>query len=71
MMKINPRLGLIDCNRWSWQGSKCLFMELPEEELQTQRGLTGELKFRTEHPFRFRNRLQSVRNPTLCKQCSV
>lgn len=30
-------IGCIDCNRWSWQGSKRLFMELPEEDLQALR----------------------------------
>jgi hypothetical protein len=27
-------IGCVDCNRWSWQGSKRLFMELPEEDVQ-------------------------------------
>jgi hypothetical protein len=31
-------IGCSDCNRWSWQGSKRLFMELPEEDLQALRG---------------------------------
>jgi hypothetical protein len=31
-------IGCFDCNRWSWQGSKRLFMELPEEDLQALRG---------------------------------
>jgi hypothetical protein len=26
-------IGCIDCNRWSWEGSKHLFMELVEEDL--------------------------------------
>ena len=26
-------IGCIDCNRWSWEGSKDLFMELVEEDL--------------------------------------
>jgi hypothetical protein len=26
-------MGSIDCNRWSWEGSKRLLMELPEEDL--------------------------------------
>jgi hypothetical protein len=30
-------IGCIDCNRWSWEGSKRLFMELPEEDLQALR----------------------------------
>ena len=30
-------IGCIDCNRWSWEGSKRLFMELPEDDLQTFR----------------------------------
>jgi hypothetical protein len=25
-------IGCIDCNRWSWEGSNRLFMELPEED---------------------------------------
>jgi hypothetical protein len=31
------RLGCLDCNRWSWEGSKHLFTELPEEDLQALR----------------------------------
>jgi hypothetical protein len=27
-------VGCIDCNRWGWEGSKDLFMALPEEDLQ-------------------------------------
>jgi hypothetical protein len=27
-------VGCIECNRWSWRGSKRLFMELPEEDLE-------------------------------------
>jgi len=27
-------VGCIECNRWSWQGSKRLFMELPDEDLR-------------------------------------
>ena len=27
-------IGCIDCNRWGWEGSKDLFMALPEEDLQ-------------------------------------
>ncbi len=30
-------IGCIECNRWSWQGSKRLFMELPEEDLEALR----------------------------------
>jgi hypothetical protein len=30
-------IGCIDCNRWSWEGSKRLFMELPDEDLQALR----------------------------------
>jgi hypothetical protein len=30
-------IGCIDCNRWSWEGSKRLFRELPEEDLQALR----------------------------------
>jgi hypothetical protein len=30
-------IGCIDCNRWSWQGSKRLFMELPDEDLHALR----------------------------------
>jgi hypothetical protein len=30
-------IGCIDCNRWSWQGSKRLLMELPEEDLHALR----------------------------------
>ena len=31
-------IGCIDCNRWSWEGSKRLFMELPDEDLLALRG---------------------------------
>jgi uncharacterized protein with PIN domain len=30
-------IGCIDCKRWSWEGSKRLFMELAEEGLQALR----------------------------------
>jgi len=30
-------IGCIECNRWSWQGSKRLFMELPDEDLHALR----------------------------------
>jgi hypothetical protein len=30
-------IGCLDCNRWSWEGSKRLFMELPEQDLQALR----------------------------------
>jgi hypothetical protein len=30
-------IGCIECNRWGWRGSKRLFMELPEEELEVLR----------------------------------
>jgi hypothetical protein len=30
-------VGCIECNRWSWQGSKRLFMELPDEDLEALR----------------------------------
>jgi hypothetical protein len=30
-------IGCLDCNRWSWEGSKRLFMELPEQDLQDLR----------------------------------
>jgi hypothetical protein len=30
-------IGCTECNRWSWQGSKHLFMELPEEDVQALR----------------------------------
>jgi hypothetical protein len=30
-------IGCVDCNRWSWEGSKRLFMQLPEEDLQALR----------------------------------
>ena len=30
-------IGCIDCNRWSWEGNKHLFMELPEEDLAALR----------------------------------
>ncbi len=30
-------IGCVECNRWSWKGSKRLFMELPEEDLQALR----------------------------------
>jgi hypothetical protein len=31
--------GCVDCNRWSWEGSERdrLFMELPEEDIETLR----------------------------------
>jgi len=30
-------IGCIECNRWGFRGSKRLFMELPEEELEALR----------------------------------
>jgi hypothetical protein len=30
-------IGCMGCNRWSWEGSKRLFMELPEDDLQALR----------------------------------
>jgi len=30
-------IGCMGCNRWSWEGSKRLFLELPEDDLQALR----------------------------------
>jgi hypothetical protein len=27
-------VGCVECNRWSWRGSRRLFMELPEDDVQ-------------------------------------
>ena len=27
-------IGCVECNRWNWRGSKRLFMELPEEDIE-------------------------------------
>jgi hypothetical protein len=34
-------IGYIDCNRWGWEGSKDLFMELPEDDLQALSNLSN------------------------------
>ena len=33
-------IGCIECNRWSWEGSKDLFMAPPEEDLQVLNSLS-------------------------------
>ena len=30
-------VGCIECNRWTWRGSKPLFMELPDDHLEALR----------------------------------
>jgi len=34
-------VGCIECNRWGWQGSKRLFMELPDEDLEALKQWRG------------------------------
>jgi hypothetical protein len=37
-------IGCVDCNRWSWVGSKTnhMFMQLPDEDLQVLRNLSDK-----------------------------
>jgi hypothetical protein len=34
-------IGCVECNRWTWRGSKRLFMELPDEDIQALRNLSN------------------------------
>jgi hypothetical protein len=42
-------IGCIDCNRWGWCGSRRLFMELPEEELEALRRIKESRTVRAGH----------------------
>ena len=35
-------IGCIECNRWTWRGSKHLIMELPEEDLEALGNLSDK-----------------------------
>jgi hypothetical protein len=35
-------VGCVECNRWSWRGSKPLFMELPEDDLEALKTVKKE-----------------------------
>jgi len=34
-------IGCVECNRWTWRGSKHLIMELPEEDLEALGNLSN------------------------------
>jgi hypothetical protein len=38
-------IGCIECNRWGWRGSKRLYMELPEQELEALRRIGSARRY--------------------------
>ena len=35
-------VGCVECNRWTWRGSKLIIMRLPEEEIDALRSASSE-----------------------------